>query len=221
MPNGEPFLGAEKHQPPLEVIYKGLGIPGTVSIVHDNNFRTTGLSMPLNPVYKHCYEYPRPSVTVDLVVFARRTHSTKKLKTPDPSLFVLLVKRGKDPFKDCWAIPGGFLNEDESTVQAAKRELKEETGFDLDSIQSHDGLRYVKLIDVYSNPDRDPRGRVITTAYLAELYFLPEVKGDDDAVEAKWFDIYSVLGLEDCEQTVKLAFDHHKIIMDAFNAREN
>jgi 8-oxo-dGTP diphosphatase len=204
MSDGKPFLGAEKYQSPLEVIYKGLGIPG--------DFRTTGLPMPLNPANKHCYEYPRPSVTVDLVVFATpiNTSPRKKLNRPDLSPYVLLIKRGKDPFKDCWAIPGGFLNEDEKSEQAALRELEEETGYLLDS---HGRL---KFLNVYDRPDRDPRGRVITLAYLAEIDVdtIPEVKGDDDAAEAKWFHTGELMVLLERGE-INLAFDHKEIFEDA------
>jgi 8-oxo-dGTP diphosphatase len=155
--------------------------------------------MPLNPVHKHCYEYPRPSVTVDLVVFARNPDWKKH----DPSLSVLLIRRGKDPFKDCWALPGGFLDENETTEDAAIRELKEETGHELDP------QTYVKLVGVYDTPNRDPRGRVISVAYTAELDRIPEVKGSDDAVEARWFH------LKELTDDFKLAFDHHDIIVDA------
>ncbi len=153
----------------------------------------------------HCYDYPRPSVTVDLVVFARPKDHRDDLK-------VLLVKRGKDPFKDCWAIPGGFLNEDETTEAAAIRELEEETGHKL--VRTGPDRDSLNLIGVYDKPDRDPRGRVITVAYLAEIDGVPEVKGADDAVEAKWFDVCA-LNLDILRMKTSLAFDHNEIYRDA------
>jgi 8-oxo-dGTP diphosphatase len=152
---------------------------------------------------KHCYDYPRPSVTVDLVVFARD-------KTNHCNIKVLLIKRGKDPFEGQWAIPGGFFNEGETTEQAAKRELKEETGCELDS---------VKLIGVYSDPNRDPRGQVITIAYLAELDDVVDVEGRDDAAEARWFDL-GKLRVDIQQGRTHLAFDHDKILVDAIWKRD-
>ena len=93
------------------------------------------------------YEYPRPAVTADCVVIAREN---------EPK--VLLIQRGNEPFKGCWAFPGGFMNMDETTEQCAVRELEEETGLKVTEI---------KQIGAYSKVDRDPRGRTITVAYLA------------------------------------------------------
>ena len=84
------------------------------------------------------YEYPRPAVTADCVVIAREN---------EPK--VLLIQRGNEPFKGCWAFPGGFMNMDETTEQCAVRELEEETGLKVTEI---------KQIGAYSKVDRDPRG---------------------------------------------------------------
>lgn len=128
-------------------------------------------------------------VTVDAVVFA-------KLKK---SSYLLLIKRENKPFKDSWALPGGFIDTDEPVKQACQRELQEETGMSLD-------LNQLKFFNFYDEVNRDPRSRTITFAYLAQLNSLNEVKGDDDATEAKWFNI---------KKLPKLAFDHLEIIKDA------
>lgn len=128
-------------------------------------------------------------VTVDAVVFA-------KLKK---SSYLLLIKGENKPFKDSWALPGGFIDTDEPVKQACQRELQEETGMSLD-------LNQLKFFNFYDEVNRDPRSRTITFAYLAQLNSLNEVKGDDDATEAKWFDI---------KKLPKLAFDHLEIIKDA------
>ena len=116
---------------------------------------------------KYCYKYPHPSVTTDCVIFG----------FDGAKLNVLLVQRGIEPYKGRWAFPGGFLNMDESTEEGALRELKEETGLE---------GAYIEQLGCYSAPDRDPRERVITIAYFA-LVKIQEVKGGDDAANAKWF----------------------------------
>lgn len=134
------------------------------------------------------YKYPRPMVTVDLVVLAPDLNGV---------LHVLLVKRGKEPFKGCLAIPGGFLNDDEFGQDAAIRELREETGY------NHSSKPW--LLMVCDTPDRDPRGRVISLAYLAVLDHLPPVQGSDDAVAAYWVPIDDAVNMT-------LAFDHNRIL---------
>ena len=135
----------------------------------------------------YCYEYPRPALTADCVVFAKA----------ETGLKVLLVQRGNDPCKGQWAFPGGFMNMDETTAEAAKRELTEETGLVVGTIRQ---------VGAYDCVDRDPRGRVITVAYVAVIGGLREVSGGDDAARAEWF---SVDGLP------HLAFDHEEIMHDA------
>ena len=136
---------------------------------------------------KYCYKYPHPSVTTDCVIFG---YDVKE------GLSVLLVQRGIDPFKGRWAIPGGFLKMDETTEQCARRELKEETGFD---------VKVVEEFGCFSEVDRDPRERVLTVAYFA-LAHKEDVQGGDDAAAAKWFPI---------DEIPSLAFDHDMILRHA------
>ena len=110
---------------------------------------------------------------------------------------VLLIERGNEPYKGCWALPGGFLEMDETTEQCAIRELKEETGLDVER---------VRQIGAYSKVDRDPRGRNICVAYLAVIDEPAEVMGLDDAAKAQWFPITAL---------PHMAFDHEDIMRDA------
>jgi len=134
----------------------------------------------------YCYKYPRPSVTADCIVITR-----------DFEPKVLLIQRGNEPFKGSWAFPGGFMNMDENTEQCAIRELEEETGLQVSNVYQ---------IGVYSNIDRDPRGRTVTVAYLAIIDEPMDITGQDDADKAEWWQL-STLPL--------LAFDHYDIIQDA------
>ena len=146
--------------------------------------------------------YERPSVTTDIVIF-----------TLDPSdeLNILLIKRGEHPYKDCWAIPGGFLRSGkESLDEAAARELKTETN--IDNV-------YLKQLYTFGSPARDPRTTVISVAYMA---LVPkdqlDIHAGDDAKDAKLFKIkYDVNGIifynEEVTITEKdLAFDHIEIV---------
>lgn len=137
---------------------------------------------------EYTYKYPRPAVTADCVVIT---------KEAEPK--VLLIQRGADPYKGCWAFPGGFMNMDETTEQCAIRELEEETGLKLTTI---------KQIGAYSKVDRDPRGRTITVAYLAIIDKPAQVTGQDDAAKAEWFPLSAL---------PELAFDHVDIMADAIN----
>ena len=130
------------------------------------------------------YDYWRPAVTADIVVFS--FDGTK--------LNVLLIKRGHEPYKDCWAFPGGFLDENETLEEAARRELKEETGL---------APKFFNEVGSFSDLDRDPRGRTITVAF-ATVVRPNQIKAvaGDDAKEARWFDIHEM---------PRLAFDHEKI----------
>lgn len=141
---------------------------------------------PPDPV-RNCYDYPRPAYTADTVVF----NGAK----------VLLVVRGKNPFKGRLALPGGFVNEGETSLEAAQRELNEETGLFLTTVP--------KLVGIYDKPGRDPRGWVITAAYSVRTSQL-HLKAGDDAVDAKWVPI-NLLGRD------LLSFDHFKIINDAWD----
>jgi 8-oxo-dGTP diphosphatase len=130
-------------------------------------------------------DYPRPSVTVDVVIFSLRNED----------LQVLLIERGHPPFEGMWAIPGGFVGIDESLETAALREMKEETGV-------HDV--YLEQLYTFGDPDRDPRGRVITVAYFA---LVPagavDPQAGTDAAKTGWWSIYDL---------PPLAFDHGDIL---------
>lgn len=134
------------------------------------------------------YDYPRAAMTADCILFG----------FDGQDLNVLLVRRGVEPYKGRWAFPGGFLRMDETIEECATRELKEETTLDNASVTQ---------FGIYSDVDRDPRGRVITTAFYA-LVPMASVKGEDDAAEAKWFRVNKV---------PSLAFDHDRILRDATN----
>ena len=134
----------------------------------------------------YAYRYPRASVTADVVLFAEK----------EGQMYVLLIQRGNDPYKGYWAFPGGFLNMDETVARCAERELEEETGIVLTGMQ---------LVGIYSDVERDPRGRVITAAYAA-MTTMPKATAADDAAEAKWWPL---------DALPKLAFDHDKILADA------
>ena len=140
----------------------------------------------------YTYKYPRPAVTADCIVIT---------KEAEPK--VLLIERGDEPFKGCWAFPGGFMNMDENTEQCAIRELEEETGQKVSEVHQ---------IGAYSKVDRDPRGRTITVAYLAVVDSPCEVIGLDDAAKAQWFPL---------DALPKLAFDHDEIMRDAINVYGN
>lgn len=122
-------------------------------------------------------------MTTDCVIFG---YDGKSLK-------VLLVERGIEPFKGCWAFPGGFLEMDEDALTGARRELKEETGLD---------QAFMEQFHTFSEVGRDPRGRVITIAYYA-LVKISDVRGGDDATRAEWFSLADV---------PPLAFDHDRIL---------
>jgi 8-oxo-dGTP diphosphatase len=114
---------------------------------------------------------------------------------------VLLVKRGEEPFKGKWALPGGFVEYGERAEEAIVREVREETGLD---------VRVSKLIGVYSDPRRDPRGHTVTVAYICEPKAVnKKPRAGDDAAEAKWWRL---------DRLPKLAFDHAGIVGDAKKA---
>jgi 8-oxo-dGTP diphosphatase len=137
---------------------------------------------------EYCYEHPRPSVTVDIVLFYCAAGDSKE---------ILLIKRGHEPFKGQWALPGGFVDKDESLERAALRELEEETG-----------IRRVRLeqFGAFGDPGRDPRGHTVSVGFTAFLKKCPQAKADDDAEDARW---HSVTKLP------PLAFDHKKLIRAA------
>lgn len=133
--------------------------------------------------------YPHPYLTADNVV-------------EDDAGNVLLVLRGDDPFKDMWALPGGYVNEYELPIDAAARELKEEATLQAGSL---------RFVGVYGKKGRDPRGWIVSHAFYSRATSRI-VKGEDDAKEARWFPIAEALSMT-------LAFDHSQIIRDALAQR--
>jgi len=134
---------------------------------------------------ENIHKYEKPSVTVDTVIFTIQNNGLK----------VLLVKRNISPFKDKWAIPGGFVRINESLEDAAKRELQEETG--VKNV-------YLEQLYTFGETKRDPRGRIITVSYIA-LVNSDKIKlqASTDVAEAQWVAIFRL---------PSLAFDHKKII---------
>ncbi len=130
-------------------------------------------------------DYPRPSVTVDLVIFT----------IAEDDLKVLLIRRGQEPFKGRWALPGGFVEIGESLEHAAARELKEEVG--VTNV-------YLEQLYTFGEPKRDPRGRVISVSYFALVDAERQrIVAASDAAEARWHSVFD---------PPKLAFDHQKIL---------
>eukprot|EP00201_Polytomella_parva_P020153 CAMPEP_0175042352 /NCGR_PEP_ID=MMETSP0052_2-20121109/2511_1 /TAXON_ID=51329 ORGANISM="Polytomella parva, Strain SAG 63-3" /NCGR_SAMPLE_ID=MMETSP0052_2 /ASSEMBLY_ACC=CAM_ASM_000194 /LENGTH=219 /DNA_ID=CAMNT_0016305145 /DNA_START=132 /DNA_END=791 /DNA_ORIENTATION=- len=129
---------------------------------------------------KNCYQYPRPALTVDTVIVAGKKDNPAESK-------ILLIKRLNPPFKDSWALPGGFVDENEGLDAAAKRELLEETSVDASSIT-------FTQVGAFGDPGRDPRGWTVTVAYAA---LVPStelgVKAADDAREACWFPLHELI----------------------------
>lgn len=133
---------------------------------------------------RFAYDYPRPALTVDVV-----------LATREAAPRVLLVRRNKDPFAGTWALPGGFVDENEKLVDAAQRELREETGLVIAEIEQ---------LYTAGDPGRDPRGWTVSVVYLARVD-ADELKpiAADDAEEVGWFPL---------DQLPPLAFDHTMIL---------
>jgi 8-oxo-dGTP diphosphatase len=137
--------------------------------------------------------YPPVAVTVDLVVLTIR----------DDQLAVLTVRRGEQPFRGQLALPGGFVRPDEDLGRAAARELEEETGLAPSSV-------HLEQLASYGDPDRDPRMRVVTVAYLALAPRLPLPQPGTDAAEVSWAPAVDILA----GPPSRLAFDHHRILAD-------
>jgi 8-oxo-dGTP diphosphatase len=134
------------------------------------------------------YKYPRAAITTDAIVFVKEQSET----------FVLLIERGYEPFKNKWALPGGFINMNEVLETACIRELQEETGLIVDKMTQ---------FKTYDAIDRDPRHRTLSVIYFAELDKKKKVKGNDDAVRADWFPVSDL---------PELAFDHQLILQEFF-----
>lgn len=128
------------------------------------------------------YNYERPSLTVDMILFTLDDEEEKDLKkVPEKVLKVLLIKRKNHPFKSCWAIPGGFIDINENIEDAVYRELKEETN--IDNV-------YLEQLYTWGDVNRDPRMRVVSTSYMALVNKENiNVKAGDDAADAAWFTI--------------------------------
>ena len=136
-------------------------------------------------------DYKIPSLTTDIFIY-------------NTDLNFILIKRKNDPYKDYWALPGGFVEYGESVETAAAREAKEETNIDVE---------LEDLVGVYSKPDRDPRGHTITVAYTARGDFNIKKAGSD----AGDINIFSKEKLD----KINIAFDHEKIITDCLNKAKN
>lgn len=136
----------------------------------------------------YTYEYPRAALTTDAIVFFKE----------GAEKFVLLIERGNEPFKNKWALPGGFIEMDELLETACKRELEEETGLKVGKMTQ---------FKTYDAVERDPRHRTISAIYFAELDKKQQVTGGDDAARADWFPISDL---------PELAFDHEQILKEFF-----
>ena len=135
----------------------------------------------------YIYDYERPMLTADCAVV-------------NPRGELLLVRRGGEPFKGCWALPGGFMEMDEAIEQCAVRELNEETGLVVD-------LADLRRVGGFSAPGRDPRGRTVTVAYAVHLAAPVTATAADDAAEVRWWSL---------DELPPMAFDHNEIVKDAY-----
>jgi len=134
---------------------------------------------------KYTYDYPRPAVTVDAAIFRRHSGSWE----------ILLIQRGREPFKGMWALPGGFVEMDETLEEAVVRELKEETGLE--------GI-HLEQLHTFSAVNRDPRHRTISTIFWGiSTMELSNALAGDDASDAKWHEI---------DRLPELAFDHAEVM---------
>ena len=131
---------------------------------------------------------PTPALTVDCVIY-------------DPQGRVLLIRRKNQPFKGAYALPGGFVDIGETVEAGCRREVREETGLDVGEL---------RLVGVYSDPARDPRGHTASAAFLALLQEVKTPTAGDDAAAADWVENW---------RAAPLAFDHAKIIEDAEKLR--
>jgi 8-oxo-dGTP diphosphatase len=136
---------------------------------------------------KHCYPYPRPSLTVDLVLVTREGRPR-----------VLLIRRKHDPFAGRWALPGGFVDENEPLETAARRELREETGVTAAGLEQ---------LHTFGEPGRDPRGWTVSVAYLGRI--------DADRVKPQAADDAEAVGWFPLDAPPEMAFDHADILAAA------
>ena len=133
----------------------------------------------------YTYTYPRPALTVDCLII--RLYEDHKQ--------CLLIRRNHDPYRNNWALPGGFVNMDEKLADAARRELREETGLQ---------VPHLEQFHVFDEPARDPRGRTISVVFTGNIdYSKSAVKAASDAIDANWFFL---------DKLPELAFDHRDII---------
>ncbi len=132
----------------------------------------------------YTYKYPRPAVTVDMAVIRKKEDRYE----------LLLIQRKNDPFAGKWALPGGFVDMDETVEDAAARELYEETNLQNIALEQ---------FHVFSEPGRDPRGHTVSVVFIGALNEEQEIKGKDDAKEARWFPLSDL---------PPLAFDHDEIV---------
>jgi 8-oxo-dGTP diphosphatase len=139
-------------------------------------------------------KYPSVFTTVDIAIFTMR----------GGRLHVLLIERADFPYKGCWALPGGFVEPDETLDEAALRELAEETSL------TGDQTGHLEQLGTYGDPGRDPRGRIIDVAYIALLPDVPDPEAGSDAAHARFWAIEDLV-----EEQVQLAFDHPRILADA------
>ena len=137
----------------------------------------------------YTYDYPRPALTVDIIV----------LNTNNNQNYLLLIERKNEPFKNCWALPGGFVDQNEDLHASAVRELKEETNLNIQNLNQ---------FKTYGTPKRDPRGHTVSVVYYSKNNNLKQTAlAGDDAKNLKWFNLNNL---------PELAFDHKKIITDFF-----
>ncbi len=137
---------------------------------------------------EYTYKYPRPALTSDCVLFG----------FDEGELKLLLIQRAEEPFKNKWALAGGFVNQDESTEDAARRTLSEKANV---------GKVYLEQLYTFSNLDRDPRGWVVSVAYYALVKLADyKIKAGRDTEDAKWVAVSAI---------PKLAFDHNEIVKTA------
>ncbi len=142
------------------------------------------------------FERPEIAVTVDAVVFTERSGEP----------LVALVERGSEPYRGRWALPGGFVEADEDLAQAACRELSEETGLDVPPAS-------LRQLGAYGAPGRDPRMRTVSIVFWGRIPDPGDPVGGSDAASSSWLPVEEVLA-----EGFAVAFDHHQILHDAWEA---